>query len=556
MSDNDFDVIVIGSGFGGSVSALRLAEKGYRVAVLEAGRRWRPQDFPSTNWNVRTSIWAPRLGCTGPLRIGLLGTCLAFGGVGVGGGSLIYGNTLYRPPDSFFQDRQWARITDWESELDACYDQAKRMLGVDVNPRNTPADLILREVAADLGVAGTVHPTQVGVFFNEDAPGAEVEDPYFGGAGPRRTGCTHCSRCLTGCPSNAKNTTITNYLYLAEQAGVQVYPMRTVTEVLPGPDGRYTVTARRSNRGRRNRALVCTAGQIVFAAGALGTQQLLHRLRAAQTLPNLSPRLGELARSNSESIIAVTSRTRRDLADGVAITSSFHPDPHTHVEAWHYGRGQNGMFPLLVPLIDGGPHRVRRFAAGIVSRPLRYARSLNWRRSADRSIFLLTMQSVDNSMVSYLRRGRLRTRHGSGAPNPVWLPIAHDVGRRVAAKCDGDVRALATEVFDMPSTGHYIGGCVIGENPGTGVIDPYHRVFGHPGLHIIDGSAITANLGVNPSLTITALAERALSLWPNKGESDPRPPLGSDYRRIPVVAPHHPMVPADAPGAWRLAPGA
>jgi cholesterol oxidase len=322
----DYDVIVIGSGFGGSVTALRLSEKGYRVGVLESGRRWEPTDFERSNWDLRTSIWMPRLGLTGTQRISLLGRCALFSAAGVGGGSLIYGNTLYEPLPEFFGDRAWAHITDWKAELAPYYDQAKRMLGVNTNPRTTPADEVLLEVARELGVEDTFHPTEVGVFFNEGHEGVEVDDPYFGGAGPRRAGCTHCARCFTGCPHNAKNTMNHNYLYLAEQLGTEVHALTTVTSVRPLPAGGYEVQTRHS-AGLRGTRRTFTAEQVVFAAAARGTQLLLHEMKKQGKLPNLSARLGELSRSNSEALIGVSSHTRSDFAQGIAITSSIHPEP-------------------------------------------------------------------------------------------------------------------------------------------------------------------------------------------------------------------------------------
>ena len=547
-----YDVLVIGSGFGGSVTALRLTEKGYRVGVLEAGRRWNTEDLPKTNWNVRKSIWAPRLGLTGPQRISALGKCLVFSGAGVGGGSLIYGNTIYEPLPEFYEDRAWAHITDWQDELAPYYDQAKRMLGVVENPRMGPKDEVLLSVARDRGVADTFHKTQVGVFFNEGSEGVEVPDPYFGGAGPRRSGCIHCSECFTGCKHNAKNTTTTNYLYLAESKGAEVHPLTTVTSVREGDDGGYLIETERSNGKLRKGRRTFTAEQVVFAAAALGTQKLLHKLRDDGTLPELSPRLGELTRSNSEAIIGVQSQSRDDFAQGVAITSSIHPEPQTHVEVCTYGKGQNSLFVQTVPMVDGGAFRFLRFLLTIVLHPLLLLRSLSVRRASERSVILLVMQSLDNSLTSYLKGGLLKTKQGSGEPNPDWLPIAHEVAREYAAKADADTGNIATDIFNIPATAHYIGGCTIGDSRDTGVIDPFQRIYGHPGLHIADGSAITANLGVNPSLTITAQAERAMAFWPNKGEQDARPALGTSYQRIAPVTPKQPVVPATAPAALRL----
>lgn len=548
----DYDVLVVGSGFGGSVAALRLTEKGYAVGVLEAGRRWDADTLPRTNWDLRRSIWAPRLGMTGAQRISVLGKCLVFSGAGVGGGSLIYGNTLYQPLPEFYTDPAWGHITDWRAELAPYYDQARRMLGVATNPRMGPKDEVLLDIARDMGVEDTFHRTDVGVFFNEGREGVEVDDPYFGGAGPRRRGCLHCAECMTGCKNNAKNTTTTNYLYLAEANGARVHELTAVTSVEPDGRGGYRVATERPDRWVRRRRRTFTARQVVFAAAALGTQKLLHEMRDSGTLPRLSSRLGHLTRSNSEAIIGVSAKDRYDFAQGVAISSSIHPETQTHVEVVGYGKGQNAMFLQTLPMTDGGAFRFLRMVLGAVLHPVRFLRSQNAHRASERSVILLVMQSLDNSLTSFRRRGRLLTRHGDGQPNPDWIPVAHDVARRWERKVDGVAGAVATDLFNIPATAHYIGGCTIGDSAATGVVDPYQRVYGHPGLHIADGSAITANLGVNPSLTITAQAERAMALWPNKGEPDPRPALGEPYRVIAPVRPVRPAVPEHAAGALRL----
>ncbi|MCW2783807.1 MAG: putative cholesterol oxidase [Marmoricola sp.] len=550
----DYDVAIVGSGFGGSVAALRLTEKGYRVGVLEAGRRWEPQDFPDTGRDPRKMLWAPRLGMTGTMRISPIGRATIVTSAAVGGGSIIYGNTLYDPLEEFWTDPQWAHITDWKSELAPYYDQAKRMLGVTENPRTTAGDDILLEIAGELGVADTFHRTQVGVYFGE--PGVEAPDPFFGGAGPARTGCVHCARCFTGCPHNAKNTLLTNYLYLAEKAGAVVHPLTTVTDVRPLPGGGYQVTTVRSDRWVRREHRRFTAEQVVFSAAALGTQKLLHRLKDDGALPNLSDRLGELSRTNSEAAVMATSRSRYDLADGVAISSSIHPEPQTHVEVCRYGPGQDSLLASSVPLVDGGPYRALRFGLIMLRHPIAQLRTAMRPRKAERTVFILVMQSLDNSLTSYLKRGllgrRLATRQGPGEPNPDWIPVAHTITRRFAERIDGDPRGSLADPFNKPVSAHYLGGAVIGLTADDGVIDPYQRVHGYPGLHVIDGSAVTANLGVNPSLTITAQSERAVALWPNRGEPDPRPEPGAPYQRLAPVPPRTPAVPAHAPGALRL----
>ncbi|RZQ60614.1 GMC oxidoreductase [Amycolatopsis suaedae] len=552
----DYDVLVIGSGFGGSVTALRLTEKGYRVGVLEAGRRFADDEFAKTSWRLRRYLWAPRLGCFGIQRLTLLRNTFVMSGTGVGGGSLVYANTLYEPPEKFYRDPQWASITDWRAELAPHYDQAKRMLGVVENPLTTRSDRVLKQVGDEMGIGHTYRRTQVGVYFGS-GPGREDPDPFFGGAGPARRGCRHCGECMTGCRHGAKNTLVKNYLYLAEQAGATVHPLTTVVDVCPDGDG-YRVRTVHTGRWVRRAGPEFTARQVVFAAASLGTQRLLHRLRDGGSLPGISPRLGYLARTNSEAVLGARSLRRgTDLTRGLAITSSIHPDEDTHVETVRYGKGSNVLSMLATVLVDAEPGR-RRWVLGL--RELwRQRRNLvrmhNPRRWSEGLIGLLVMQTLDNSVTTYTRRGlfgrRMTTRQGEGAPNPEWIPAGHEVARRVAGKIDGVPLGSWTEMANIPITGHFIGGCVIGDSPETGVVDPYQRLYGHPGLHVADGSAISANLGVNPSLTITAQAERAMSLWPNKGEPDPRPPLGSPYVRLSPIAPANPAVPEGAPGALR-----
>ncbi|MBX6387170.1 MAG: GMC family oxidoreductase, partial [Microbispora sp.] len=476
------------------------------------------------------------------------GGVFVLSGAGVGGGSLVYANTLYRPLDDFFNDPQWRDITDWRAELAPHYDTAEAMLGVVEYPRHTAADAAMRAVAERMGVGETFHPTPVGVFLGE--PGVRVSDPYFGGAGPDRTGCIHCGACMTGCRYGAKNTLVKNYLYFAEQAGAQVFPLTTVTAVIPTTTG-YRVATRRTGGVRRR---TFDADQVVFAAGALGTQRLLHRMRLTGRLPGLSPRVGALTRTNSESILgaSVPARVARrrglDLTDGVAITSSFHPDDHTHIEPVRYGKGSNFLGVLQTLLTDGGPRRPLRWLGTVARHPVAAARTLWLRGWSQRTVIALVMQSLDNSLTLSLRRTwygrrRLVARPGHGAPNPSWIPAGNRAVRLLAEELGGVPGGSITEVFGAPVTAHILGGAVIGASPQDGVVDPYHRVYGHPGLHVIDGSAVSANLGVNPSLTITAMAERAMSFWPNKGEEDPRPPLGSAYRRIAPVTPRNPAIP-------------
>ncbi|WP_033346436.1 FAD-dependent oxidoreductase [Catenuloplanes japonicus] len=549
-----YDVVVIGSGFGGSVAALRLVEKGYRVAVLEAGRRFADDEFPETSWRLRRFLWAPALGCLGIQRITLLrgergsrAGVLVMSGAGVGGGSLVYANTLYPPLPAFYDDPAWRDITDWRAELAPHYDQASRMLGVTVYPRVTAADEAMHAVAARMGVADTVHATPVGVFLG--TPGRTVPDPFFGGAGPARTGCTHCGSCMTGCRVGAKNTLVKNYLHLAEAAGAEVLPLTTVMSLREIQDHFEIATVRTGGRERRT----IEADQVVLAAGALGTQRLLHRARATGALPRLSARVGALTRTNSESILGASvlgAKPGLDYTDGVAITSSFHPDERTHVEGVRYGRGANLMGLLQSALTDGGPRRPLRWLATMARHPVTYLRMLSVRRWSERTIITLVMQAEDNSITTTYRRrcGRwaMRSRQGHGAPNPTWLPAGNEAARALADEIGGVPGGAVTEAFNIPMTAHILGGATIGATAEDGVIDAYHRVFGHPGLHVMDGAAVTANLGVNPSLTIAAQAERACAFWPNRGEPDPRPAPGTSYRRIDRVPPAKPVVPAGA----------
>ena len=547
---HDHDVVVIGSGFGGSVAALRLAEKGYRVHVYEAGRRFEDEDFAKTSWNLRRYFWAPRLGFFGVQRIHRLPHCLILAGAGVGGGSLNYANTLYVPPKPFFEDQQWAHITDWQDELAPHYATAQRMLGVVTNPCEGPVEQLMRDTAESLGVGETFRKTPVAVFFGE--PGKRVPDPYFGGDGPDRTGCTECGNCMVGCRVGAKNTLVKNYLALAERRGVTIEPLRTVTAIRPldpaAPEEGYAVTTVRTGAWGRRRSAerTVTAGQVVVAAGAWGTANLLQAMKATD-LPDLSDRLGNVTRTNSEALGgAMTSGVPAgmDLTKGVAITSSFHIDDHTHLENVRYGKGSNAMGALSVLQVDGGGSvpRPLRFVGHVLRHPVDFARSLSNRRWSERSVIALVMQTHDNSITVRRKRGllgwRLTSEAGHGESTPTYIPQGNAAVRSLAAKLaerTGQTVVAGSsigEIFDIPMTAHFLGGAVISDSPTTGVIDPYHRVWGYPGIHVLDGSAVSANLGVNPSLTITAQAERAVAMWPARGDVDERPRQGEPYRRL------------------------
>ncbi|RNL78352.1 GMC oxidoreductase [Nocardioides marmorisolisilvae] len=564
--DFDFDVIVIGSGFGGSVSALRLSEKGYKVAVIEAGARFEDADFADTSWDVKRYLFRPEVGCYGIQRIDALKDCMIVSGAGVGGGSLVYANTLYEPLDAFYRDPSWAHITDWKAELAPYYDQAKRMLGVVENPLRTAADDVMEQVAKDMGVGETFHPTPVGVFFG--GPGEThhdtVADPFFGGAGPDRVPCRACGECMTGCRHNSKNTLVKNYLYLAEKLGARVMPLSTVTRLKPRSGGGYDVTIKftKALRATPRSTRTLTAEQVVVAAASLGTQRLLHKMKDEGHLPGLSDRLGYLSRTNSESILGAIapSGSTVDYSRGVAITSSFHPDDHTHIEPVRYGKGSNFMSMMQTVLTDGeGPTpRWQKWLKEMWNQKANIRELYDFKHWSERTVIALVMQTVDNSITTFTEKipgtniSYMTSKQGHGTPNPTWIPVGNEAVERMAEIVDGTAGGSIGEPFNRPLTAHFIGGCTIGDSVESGVVDPYQRVYGHPGLHIADGSAISANLGVNPSLTITAQAERAMSFWPNKGEEDPRPALGTAYQQVGAVEPNSPAVPSGAPGALHL----
>ncbi|WP_030750119.1 GMC family oxidoreductase [Streptomyces griseus] len=572
----DYDVLVVGSGFGGSVTALRLTEKGYRVGVLEAGRRFTRETLPKNSWDLKNFLWAPALGLYGIQRIHLLGNVMVLAGAGVGGGSLNYANTLYEPLAPFFDDPQWKDITDWRAELAPYYDQAKRMLGVRLNPTMTPSDVHLKAAAQAMGIGDTFHMAPVGVFFGDGddgdgtaraKPGGEVADPFFGGAGPSRKACTECGECMTGCRHGAKNTLNENYLYLAERAGAVVHPMTSVVALTEDSRGGFAVKTLPTDDRKKGRGRTFTARRVVVAAGTYGTQTLLHRMKDTGLLPRISARLGELTRTNSEGLVGAQTTDRRyrlkhgkdraDFTRGVAITSSVHPDENTHIEPVRYGRGSNSMGGLTVLQVPYGAHRVRNWALNMARHPLLALRSLSNRRWSEKTIIGLVMQSLDNSLTTYrkpggLGKGLLTARQGHGAPNPTQIEAATRAATLLSEEINGFAGSNVGELMGTPLTAHFLGGCPIGADAESGVIDPYHRLYGHPGISVVDGSAVSANLGVNPSLTITAQAERAMSFWPNKGEEDPRPRQGEAYARVAAVEPKSPAVPAEAFGALRL----
>jgi cholesterol oxidase len=557
MASLDFDVVVIGSGFGGSVAALRLTEKGYKVCVLEAGRRFSDKDFPKTSWRLRRFLFLPRLGLKGIQRIHVLPDVLVLAGAGVGGGSLVYANTLYKPPASYFEDKQWNQITNWDAELSPWYDQASRMLGVAQNPYFSPSDQAMKQVADQMGVGHTFKLAPLGVYFG-DGVGIKSKDPFFGGVGPDRSGCLQCGACMTGCRHNAKNTLPKNYLGLAEKAGAKVFPEHTVTKVEQLSDGSWSITARKSGAwfgGNRR----FTAAQVVVAAGTYNTQKLLHKMKSTGVLPKISDQLGKLSRTNSEALTgSIMPKGGTDFSKGSAITSSFFPDDHTHVEPVRYGKGSNFMGLLQTVMTDSANIRDRRkqWLRQVITKPSLVLKILDVRQWSERTVVALIMQNVDSAISVTGKRGlfgfRLTSKNDSKTPNATYIPAANEVARRIAENNGGIAGGHIGDLINAPFTAHFVGGCVIGESINTGVIDPYHRVYNYPTMHIVDGASVTANLGVNPSLTITAQAERAFSMWPNKGEADLRPAQNSPYKKVDQVFPTKPFVPAGAPGELRV----
>jgi len=533
--DFDYDWLVIGSGFGGSVSALRLSEKGYKVGVLECGRRFADHEFPKSTGDYKRYFWRPKIGWKGIFRLTTFKDVSVVSGCGVGGGSLGYANTLYVPPKPFFEDAQWSAIADWETDLAPHYDEAQRMLGVTMNPHEDPADQLLRELGEELGVADTYKKTPVGVFFGES--GKTVSDPFFGGEGPDRTGCQLCGRCMVGCPHGSKNTLVKNYLFLAEKRGAKVSPERTVIDIRPlgipkghtagdGSDG-YEVESVRSGAWVRKDREVHRARGVVVSAGPLGTNTLLQRCRLGGSLPRVSARLGELVRTNSEAILAVTvpEDYPENLIKRVAITSSIYPDPNTHIETVTYGADGDSMSRLYTLLTGDGTRITRplKLLGQIARHPKRFAQVLRPKNWSRRTIIILVMQTLDNAMALRPKRGPfgtlwLSTEQDQERPNPTFIPVANQAAEWFAKRTGGVAQSSVMEaMLNIPTTAHILGGAVIGADAEHGVVDAHQRVFGYENLLVCDGSAIPANVGVNPSLTITALAEHAMSHVPPAG---------------------------------------
>jgi cholesterol oxidase len=537
--NKNWDVLIVGSGFGGSVSALRLVEKGHRVLMLEKGRRFEAADFPETNWNLRRWLWMPKLGFRGPFQMTFLRHITAIGGVGVGGGSLVYANTLQVPRDGFYDSPAWRHLADWKAELAPHYERAKRMLGVVPYPQQTYPDRVMLELAQDLGLESEFRTNDVAVFFGE--PEVTVPDPYFDGEGPPRAGCNHCGGCMLGCRFGAKNTLDKNYLHLAERRGLEIRTQHEVVHIRPVEDG-YEVTALEGEpRGwRRRTRRTYRARRVILAGGVLGTVPLLLKLKDdASALPKLSAMLGAFVRTNSEVLMGVVSERRDiDMSEGVAITSILKTDEHSSLEPVRYPKGAGFFRVLMAPHGPGATafERMWNAARFTFRHPWRALKAFMVPDFSRYTMILLYMRTIDSHLS--LRRRKwtsgIKSMLAHGPAPTAAIPEATALAERIAEKVDGFPASLATEtVLGIPTTAHMLGGCVMGDSPETGVIDARHEVWNYPGLYVIDGSAVSANLGVNPSLTICALAERAMTFFPEpnaEATADPVPGE-ADYSR-------------------------
>ena len=528
-TDNDdfeFDYAIIGSGFGGSVSAMRLSEKGYRVCVLEMGKRWKRDDFPKSTWDLRKYFWRPGLGMYGILQMTLVKDAFFLHGAGVGGGSLVYANTLLVPPAEAFTDARWVGL-DWKETLAPHYATAKRMLGAVESKVLVETDRMLQEIATDMGRGDTFHKATVGVYFGE--AGKTEKDPFFGGEGPDRTGCIMCGGCMVGCRHGAKNTLEENYLYFAEKKGTTIVSEARVTDVRPLEGGGYELEIERSTGVFHPRRTMKVRG-VVVSAGSYGSVNLLMRCKERGTLGKLSTELGKYLRTNSEALLAVTSEDNDvDYSRGIAITSGAFVDDKTHIEVCRYPAGSDSMAMLATVLTDDGGSIPRwlRWMGNVLRHPIQFLRTLvpfGWAR---KTAILLVMQPVDNHLTYKLRRRwywpfskKLDSDRGDGPPVPVYIPVANLVAKKMAKKMGGAVAQSGTleVLLGKASTAHILGGCPIGLTASDGVVDPKHRAFGYDDLYVVDGSVIPANLGVNPSLTITAMAEHAMTHVPPRDE--------------------------------------
>lgn len=514
-----YDFIVIGSGFGGSVAGLRLAEKGYKVLMLEQGKRYHPEDFPKTNWNLPKYIWWPKLRLFGFQRISFFPATSILSGTGVGGGSLVYANTLYIPPDDFFRNEQWSRFANWKEVLEPFYDKASFMLGRQKYTKMNTEDNALEEVSKDMNAHHTFDRVHVGVNCNETET---ITDPYFNGLGPLRKGCIECGGCMVGCREGAKNSLDRNYLWFAEKMGLEILP-ETKAEKILYADSLYHIEIRPVTSFFRKKGKTFVARGIVVAAGTLGTLELLLKQKYKyKTLPRLSEKLGYELRTNAETLSAVSCAAEK-LNNGLAITSVFRPDPHTHVEIVKYPDHSNAM-KWFFGLSAAGTHsslgRIWKLFLNTLLHPVQFLKIVfNFRWSSNLVIFLV-MQTVDNAMRMVWEKrwpgGRIKIDNRGQKKVPAYIPIGQEVMERYAEKVKGISQNILLEVvLNRPTTAHILGGCPMSESPVNGVVDKNLKVHGYPDFFITDGSVVQGNIGVNPSLTITALAEYALNNLPH-----------------------------------------
>lgn len=524
----DYDYIIIGSGFGGSVSALRLSEKGYKVLVIEKGKWYRTEDFPKTNWTFSKWLWLPSLRWYGIMKITIFRHVGIVSGTGVGGGSLVYANTLPIPKPAFFRSGSWAALADWQTELQPHYETARRMLGAVKNPRFFDGEHALERLAEEIGQKEHLSATEVAVYFGE--PGQTHPDPYFNGKGPARSGCTFCGGCMTGCRHNAKNTLDKNYLHLAQQAGAEILAEQEVTDVRPlgaadGSEG-YAVTFQHSTRFFKTQKTLHTKG-VIFAGGVLGTVALLLKLKQ-RSLPRLSDMVGREVRTNNESLIAVTQLDHSsDQSQGIAIGAILHTDPHSHLELCRYGAGSGAWRLSFLPFVEGPNWLVRALKMGwdVLAHPKQYWRYFRVKDWAKSSSVMLFMQTLD-STVTFTRAwwGGMRTAVVGAEKPTAFIPRAIELARKFERILNGKAVAFGlTPLAGIPGTAHILGGAVMGATPEQGVIDQHNRVFGYENMLVCDGSMISANPGVNPALSITAISERAMAGVLDKRESSRKP---------------------------------